>query len=103
MLRPILDRIVVLPDKQQTMASQMLILTQTKAGIVDSQQQFGRIGTIIAAGPGKRDKKGKMHTTHVKPGDRIIWGEFDFPIYHENGQEYAIIQEADIAGIIHAA
>ncbi len=59
-------------------------------------------GTVLAVGPGKRDKKGRIKPLDAKPGDMIHFGNgsFDFyPKYFEGNECLRIIQEADIAFI----
>lgn len=61
-------------------------------------------GTIVAVGPGKPDKRGRIQRLDAKVGDFITYGDlvrgYDFyPIYHEDGMKYRILQEADICFI----
>lgn len=63
------------------------------------------IGEIVAIGPGKRDKKGRVVPLVVKPGDRIRFGDtaqnhLAFPEWKdESGQRFLILQEADICWV----
>ena len=62
-------------------------------------------GEVIAVGPGKKNKHGKVHPLDSKVGDIIAFGDgnFDFyPSYREDGIDYRIIQEADVAFVIEA-
>ena len=59
----------------------------------------------MAIGPGKRDKKGRLHPLVAKLGQTVIFGDgnFDFyPIFRESpeSEPFRIIQEADICGIV---
>lgn len=61
-------------------------------------------GTVIAVGPGKTDKRGRLWPLTVKPGDFITYGDlnrgYDFyPKYEEDGVTYRILQEADVCFI----
>lgn len=91
MLRPTQDYIVVKPHKRE----------QSSIIEVVSHEGFS-LGTIIAVGPGKENKRGQIMPLDAKPGETIRFGEFKnmFPEYHENGEKYLILQEADIAGVV---
>ena len=57
-------------------------------------------GTVVAAGPGKPDAKGRLIPTTVKPGDLVLFADFiDFPRWRDgpDGVEHIIVQEADVA------
>lgn len=99
MLRPHGDRLLVLPDAAIVHASELIHIAPRDGRIVDSQAQFGRRGTVVAVGPGKKDKKGQVHPLTVKEGDIVYFGEFQNAEYEEDGQKYFVIQEADITGV----
>lgn len=93
MFKPTQDYILVKP----------VIRKQSDLLQVVSNEKFTQ-GTVIAVGPGKRDKKGRLRTLTVKPGDFITYGDltrgYDFyPKYEEDGETYRILQEADICFI----
>lgn len=96
MLRPTQDYLVVLPVERK----QSDVLT------VISNEKHTQ-GTVIAVGPGKRNKKGHIRPLTVKPGDFVTYGDllrgYDFyPKFEENGVIYRVLQEADIAFITDA-
>jgi chaperonin GroES len=64
--------------------------------------ELPNLGVVVAVGPGKLNKKGKLQPLDVQVGDTIRFGEFKnmFPEYFENNERFLIIQEADIAGIV---
>lgn len=65
-------------------------------------------GTVVACGPGKRDKRGKLVPLDVRVGDVVIFGDgnFDFyPKHFDNKPDgtsdvFRVIQENDVCGII---
>jgi chaperonin GroES len=60
------------------------------------------MGTVVAVGPGKRDKRGNIKPLDAKAGDSIRYGNGDYlkwPTVKVEGEEYQIIQEADICWI----
>lgn len=101
--RPFADRVLVLPDDQISHASTLIQIAARDGRIVNSQEQFGRRGTVIAIGPGKRDRKGTIHPLTVKPGDKVYFGEFQNAQFDLNGRKHFVIQEADITGVEDAA
>jgi len=93
MLKPTQDYILVKP----------MIRKQSDVLQVISHEKFTQ-GLVIAVGPGKFGKKGKLRSLTVKPGDLITYGDlnlgFDFyPEYEEHGITYRLLQEADICFI----
>jgi chaperonin GroES len=101
MFRPFADRLLVRPDDAIVHASTVGIVVKARDGrIVDSQQQFGRRGVVIAVGPGKRTKNLKETIPlTVKPGDIVYFGEFmNTEIDLPEGKHF-VIQEADITAV----
>lgn len=59
-------------------------------------------GKILAVGPGKRNKKGRIQPLDAKVGEIVHFGDGNFDFYpkHFEGNEcFRIIQEADICFI----
>jgi chaperonin GroES len=91
MIRLLQDRVLVKPSIRQL--SEVLI--------VNNRESFN-MGTIAAVGPGKRDKRGNVKPLDAKVGDSIRYGNGDYlkwPTVKLKGEEYQIIQEADICWI----
>lgn len=91
MIRPLRDYIVVRPEAIQL----------SKSIIVENREPFNR-GTIVAVGPGKADKKGRIRPLDVQVGDQIRYGNgsyLDWPIQEFDGVKYQMIQEADVCFI----
>lgn len=91
MIRPLQDRVLVKPSIRQL--SEILI--------VNNRESFN-MGMVVAVGPGKRDKRGNVKPLDAKPGDFIRYGNGDYlkwPTVKHDGEEYQIIQEADICWI----
>ena len=99
--RPLRDQILVQPDELQSITGSSLII-KAREGIHDSQAQLGRTGTVIAVGPGKLTAKGQRIPMQAKPGDRIAFGEFQYPEYHEDNTRYLILQDADVAMVFES-
>jgi len=87
------DRIQVLPDPVRDDVTASGILVASGKRRADSQEQLGRRGTVIAVGE-------DVDQEQLKPGDVVLWGEFNFPEYREDGVTYAILQDKDIVGVM---
>ena len=82
-IRPLHDRVVVKPFVRKL--SDIIIVNNT--------EKFNE-GEIVAVGP---------DATDVKVGDKIKYGNgsyLDWPVHTFDGQDYQIIQEADIACVV---
>src|SRR5882724_8287322 len=95
-LRPLYDRIVVkrIEDKETT-----------RNGIIipDSAKEKPQEGEVIAVGHGKRLEDGKLVALDVKVGDRILFGKYSGNEIRLDGEEYLIMREDDVLGVLDAA
>ncbi len=92
-LRPLGDRVVVKPLARETI---------TKSGIVlpDTAKEKPQEGEILAVGPGKILDNGKRTTIEVKVGQRILFAKYSGTEVKVEGEEYLILRESDILGIV---
>lgn len=98
-IRPLRDRIAVQPDRYVDSAAGLLV--RTREGLTESRLQLGRTGTVLAVGPGKVDRRGQMRPLNLSPGDRVAFGEFNYPRLNEYGSvPVLLLQEADVIGVI---
>ena len=78
---------------------------QTTAGgiiIPDTAQEKPMEGEVLEVGSGARDESGKLVPADVKKGDKILFGKWSGTEVKMNGEEYLIMKESDIMGIITA-
>jgi chaperonin GroES len=75
---------------------------RTKGGIIipDSAKESPDEGEIVAVGPGKRDKDGKVTKLEVKKGDKVIFSKYAGTEIKVQGVEYMILSEENILGIV---
>jgi chaperonin GroES len=95
-IRPLYDRIVVKRiDEQET----------TRSGIIipDSAQEKPQEAEVIAVGHGKRLEDGTLVALDVKVGDRILFGKYSGNDIRLDGEEYLIMREDDVLGVLDAA
>src|ERR671933_1877078 len=77
---------------------------RTKGGIIipDTAKEKPMEGEVIAVGPGARDETGKLQPLDVKPGNRVLFGKWSGTEVRIDGEDYLIMKESDIMGIIEA-
>ncbi|CAB1064430.1 Heat shock protein 10 kDa family chaperone GroES [Olavius sp. associated proteobacterium Delta 1] len=92
-LRPLQDRILVQRVEEET---------TTKGGIIipDTAKEKPAEGKVTAVGNGKIGEDGKRIALEVKKGDRILFGKYSGTEVKVGGQEYLIMREEDVLGII---
>jgi len=91
--RPLHDRVLVRRVEQEE---------KTAGGIIipDTAKEKPQEGEIIAVGPGARGEDGKLHPLDVKAGDRVLFGKYAGTEIKVEGEEYLILREDEILGII---
>ena len=74
----------------------------TASGIVipDNAAEKPDQGEVVAVGPGRRDEAGKLIEMGVKVGDRVLFGKYSGQAVKIDGQEYLVMREEDIMGVL---
>jgi chaperonin GroES len=92
-LKPLQDRILV--ERVEEKAT-------TKGGIIipDTAKEKPAEGKVIAVGAGKVADDGKRIPLEIKKGDRVLFGKYAGTEVQIEGDEYLIMREDDILGII---
>jgi chaperonin GroES len=92
-IRPLHDRVVIkrLEEEQKS-----------PGGIVipDTAKEKPIKGEIIAVGKGKILENGEVRPLAVKVGDRVLFGKYSGTEVKLGNEEYVIMREDDIMGII---
>jgi chaperonin GroES len=80
-------------------------VNQTAGGlfIPDSAKEKPQEGEVIAAGEGKYKEDGTRQALDVKAGDRVLFGKYSGSEIKLDGEEYLIMREDEILGIISRA
>lgn len=92
-IRPLSDRIVVKRiEEQETIRSGIII--------PDSAKEKPQEAEVIAVGHGKRLEDGKLVPVDVKVGDRILFGKYSSSDIKVDDQEYLIMREDEILGVV---
>jgi chaperonin GroES len=71
--------------------------------IPDSAKEKPQEGEVIAVGQGKRTEDGKLIPLDVKVGDRILFGKYSGSEIKLDGNEYLIVREDEVLGILEGA
>ncbi len=87
-ITPLHDRVIVKPAPAEE---------KTAGGIIipDTAKEKPQRGTVMAAGPGKKDEP-----MSVKTGDSILYGKYAGTEVNFDGEDYLIMRESDILAVI---
>jgi len=87
-ITPLHDRVIVKAAAAEEM---------TKGGIIipDTAKEKPQRGTVVAAGPGKKDEP-----MTVKPGDTVLYGKYAGTEISIEGEDLLIMRESDILAIV---
>ncbi len=92
-IRPLHDRILVKRLEEEE---------KTKGGIIipDTAKEKPIEGEVVAVGNGKLLENGEVKPLDVKVGDKVLFGKYAGTEVKIGGEEYLIMREDDILGII---
>lgn len=92
-IRPLHDRVVVKRlEENENMRNGLYI--------PDSAKEKPQEGEVVAVGKGKRTDEGKQLPMDVKVGDRILFGKYSGNDIKLDGNEYLIMREDEILGVL---
>jgi chaperonin GroES len=79
--------------------------TTTRGGIIipDSAKDKPQEGEVISAGKGKISEEGKVRPLDVKEGDRILFGKYSGTEIKIDGEDFIIMREEEVLGILSGA
>jgi len=93
-IKPISDYILIEPIKEEEKTKSGILLPQT------AEKERPEQGRVIATGPGKRTKEGKVIPVSVKPGQKVLFTKYGPNEIKVDGKEYLIAKEEDILAIL---
>lgn len=95
-IRPLNDRIIVRRVEDQE---------QMRGGlyIPDTAKEKPQEGEVIAVGNGKLLDSGQRISIDIKAGDRILFGKYSGTEVKLDNEEYLILREDDVLGVIEGA
>ncbi len=91
-IKPLADRVIIKPRPAEE---------KSKGGIIlpDSAKEKPIEGDVVAVGEGRLEE-GKTVPLTVKAGDKVLYGKYSGTEINVEGEEYLIMRESDIFGII---
>jgi chaperonin GroES len=92
-LKPLGDRLVVEPVEQEEMTASGLVLPETA-------KEKPQKGTILAAGPGRRDDDGDRIELDVAVGDVVLYAKYAGTEIKVDGKKLLILKESDVLAIV---
>jgi len=95
-VRPLHDRIIVqrLDEEEE----------QQVGGIIipDTAKEKPQQGKVVAAGKGKVKEDGGLLPMDVKDGDTILFGKYSGQEIKLDGEEYLIMREDEVLGVVQS-
>jgi chaperonin GroES len=92
-LKPLGDRVLVKAVEKKDEIRSGIIIPETA-------KEKPQEGEVIAVGKGKVADDGKLVPMDVKAGDKILYGKYSGTEVKIEGQEYLIMHQDDILGIV---
>jgi chaperonin GroES len=95
-IKPLHDRVIVRRIEEGE---------QVRGGIIipDTAKEKPQEGEVIAVGEGKYRDDGTRQTLDVKAGDRVLFGKYSGSEIKLDGEEFLIMREDEILGVIERA
>lgn len=95
-IKPLQDRIIIRRIDEGE---------QVRGGIIipDTAKEKPQEGEVIAVGDGKKLDSGERVPLDVKEGDRVLFGKYAGTEVKLDDEDYLIMREDDILGIIERA
>jgi chaperonin GroES len=77
----------------------------TRGGIIipDTAKDKPQEGEVVSVGKGKINEEGKVRPLDVKEGDRILFGKYAGTEIKLDGEEFVIMREEEVLGVISGA
>ena len=96
-IKPLHDRVILRRIEDN--------VNQTAGGlfIPDTAKEKPQEGEVIAVGEGKYKEDGTRQVLDVKAGDRVLFGKYSGSEIKLDGEEFLIMREDEILGIISRA
>ncbi len=88
MIKPLSDRVLILPNPAEEKTAGGLI-------IPDTAKEKPLAGTVIAVGPGTKDV-----TMEVCQGDQVLYGKYSGTEVNHQGVNYIIMKQSEILAVV---
>lgn len=92
-IKPLFDNVLVKPVEEEQKTPGGILLPETA-------KEKPQVGEIMATGPGRTDKTGKLVKMTVKKGDKVLYKKWGGNEVKVSNQEWTILEEKDILAIV---
>ena len=90
---PLHDKVLVKRTEEEEKSAGVIVLP-------GSATEKPSQGEVIAVGPGKKSENGDVSPVGVAVGDTVIFGQYGGNEIKIDGEEYLILSESDIFGVV---
>jgi chaperonin GroES len=87
-IKPLADRVLIEPKEAEEKTASGLYIPNTA-------KEKPQRGTVVAAGPGKKDEP-----MEVKVGDEVLYGKYSGTEISSDGKDYLIMRVSDILAVV---
>ena len=91
--KPLHDKVLVKRTEEEEKSAGGIVLPGSAA---EKPSQ----GEVVAVGPGKKSENGDVSPVGVAVGDTVIFGQYGGNEIKIDGDEYLILSESDIFGVV---
>ena len=92
-IRPLHDRVIVKRLEEEKTSPGGIV-------IPDSAAEKPIQGEVVAVGNGKTLDNGEVRALEVKKGDRVLFGKYSGNEVKVDGDEFLVLREDDIMGVV---
>ena len=91
--KPLHDKVLVKRTEEEEKSAGGIVLP-------GSASEKPSQGEVVAVGPGKKSENGDVSPVGVAIGDTVIFGQYGGNEIKIDGDEYLILSESDIFGVV---
>ena len=92
-IQPLGDRLIIKAAEAKEIKKSGIIIPETA-------KEKPQEGLVVAVGKGKTTEDGKLIPMEIKTGDTVLYGKYSGTEIKINGEEYLIMREEDVLGIV---
>jgi len=92
-IRPLHDRVVIRRQEEEAKSAGGIVLP-------GSATEKPSQGEVLAVGTGKVSENGEVRSLDVKPGDKVLFGQYAGSTVKIDGEELLIMSENEIFGVL---
>ncbi|MDD2804195.1 MAG: co-chaperone GroES [Elusimicrobiales bacterium] len=92
-IQPLGDRLIIKAVEPKEIKKSGIIIPETA-------KEKPQEGLVVAVGKGKTTEDGKLIPMEIKTGDTVLYGKYSGTEIKINDEEYLIMREEDVLGIV---